>query len=172
MVSQRLTALLAVLVLLSGVSVVAGEVIDSPPTMTVTNEDTTTYRVTAYTTESLQTALLLNFAVTTRDGERRLATLSQLVWPEGYRNVTLVDEGIPTRQVTVEPGEEATMTVSKWTPGNVTVYVVEDLGDDETHVQTEIESCSQRGQEHTLTLTDSGSSGSAVCASSVDWLLA
>ncbi len=172
MVSRRIAALLALLVLLSGGSVVAGDVITSPPTMTVTNEDTTTYRVTAYTTDSLQTAMLLNFAVTTADGDRRLVTLSQMVWADGYRNVTLVDDGIPTRQVTVEPGEDASMTVTGWTPGNVTVYVVEDLGDNETHVQTEIETCTQRGQEHTLTLTERGSSGSSVCASSVDWLLA
>jgi hypothetical protein len=171
MVSQRIAALLALLVLLSGASVVAGDVITSPPTMTVTNEDTTTYRVTAYTTDSLQTAMLLNFAVTTEAGERRLVTLSQMVWAEGYRNVTLVDDGIPTRQVTVAPGEKASMTVTGWTPGNVTVYVVEDLGDNDTHAQTEIETCTKRGQEHTLTLTERGSSGSSVCASSVDWLL-
>jgi hypothetical protein len=64
------------------------------------------------------------------------------------------------------------MTVSEWTPGNVTVYLVEELGENETHVQTEVETCPQREQEHTLTLTESGSSGSSVCASSVDWLLA
>jgi hypothetical protein len=172
MVSRRIAALLVLLVLLSGASVVAGDVLTSPPTMTVTNEDTTTYRVTAYTTDSRQTAMVMNFAVTTRDGERRLVTLSQMIWPEGYRNVTLVDDGVPTQQVTVAPGEEASMTVIEWTPGNVTVYVVEDLGDNETHVQTEIETCTKREQEHTLTLTQSGSSGSSVCASSVDWLLA
>ena len=172
MVSRRIAALLALFVLLGGVSVVAGEVVTSPPTMTVTNEDTTTYRVTAYTTDSLQTAMLLNFAVTTEDDERRLVTLSQLVWAEGYRSVTLVDDGVPTRQVTVEPGEEASMTVTEWTPGNVTVYVVEALGNNETHVQTEIETCTKREQEHTLTLEEGASSGSSVCASSVDWLLA
>lgn len=172
MVSQRTAALLALLVLLSGASVGAGDVVTAPPTMTVTNEDTRTYRVTAYTTESQQTAMSMNFAVTTREGERRLVTLSQMVWPEGYTNVTLVDDGIPTRQVTVDPGDEATMTVSEWTPGNVTVYVVEELGETETHVQTEVETCTQREQEHTLTLEENGSSGSSVCASSVDWLLA
>lgn len=171
MVSRRTTALLVGLVLLGGLSVAAGEVYDAPPTMTVTNEDDTTYRVTAYTAESRQAALLMNFEVTTRDGERRLATLSQLIWPEGFRNVTLADDGIPTERLTVEPDEEATMTVDGWTPGNVTVYVIEDLGDNQTHVQTKIETCTERQQEHTLTLEDSGSSGSSVCASSVDWLL-
>ncbi|WP_225741335.1 hypothetical protein [Halorussus halophilus] len=118
MAPRRTTVILAGLVLLSGLSVAAGEVIDSPPTMTVTNEDDTTYRVTAYTAESRQTAMLTNFAVTTRDGERRVATLSQLYWPDGYRNVTLADGGIPTRQLTVEPGDTKQMTVEEWQPGN------------------------------------------------------
>ena len=171
MVSRRTIVLLAGLVLLSGGSVAAGAVIDAPPTMTVANEDDTTYRVTAYTAETVQTASLMNFAVTTEDGERRLATLSQMIWPEGFRNVTLVDDGIPTQRITVEPGEEVTTTIDGWTPGNVTVYIVEDLGDNETHVHTEIKTCTDRQQEHSLTLEDSGSSGSTVCASNVDWLL-
>ncbi|WP_135852261.1 hypothetical protein [Halorussus salinus] len=171
MASRRTTALLACLVLLGGLSVVAGDVYEAPPTLTVTNEDDTTYRVTAYTAESRQAALLMNFEVTTREGERRLATLSQLYWPEGFRNVTLADDGIPTERITVEPGEEVTTTIDGWTPGNVTVYLVEDLGDDRTHVHTTIRTCTERQQEHSLTLEDGGTSGSATCASSVDWLL-
>ncbi|SEL96788.1 hypothetical protein [Haloferax larsenii] len=171
MVSRRMTFLLAGLVLLSGVSVAASEAIDSPPTFTVSNEDNTTYRVTAYTAESTQAALLMNFEVTTRDGERRLATLSQLIWPDRYRNVTLADDGIPTQRVTVEPGDEVTTTIEAWEPGNVTVYIVEDLGDNETHTMTEIKTCTERQQEHSLTLESDGASGSSVCASSLDWLL-
>lgn len=171
MVSQRTTVVLAGLLLLSGFSVVAGAVIEAPPTLTVANEDDTTYRVTAYTVEDRQTALLMNFVVTTEDGDRRLATLSQLIWPEGFRNVTLVDDGIPTQRITVEPGEEVTTTIDGWTPGNVTVYIVEDLGNNETHVLTEIKTCTERQQEHGLTLKEYGSSGFSVCASSVDWLL-
>lgn len=104
MAPRRMTVFLASLVLLSGLSVAAGAVIDAPPILTVENEDDTTYRVTAYTVEDRQTALLTNFAITTEDGERRLATLSQLIWPEGYQNVSVADDGIPTQQVTVEPG--------------------------------------------------------------------
>lgn len=171
MVSRRTIVLLAVVALLGGFSVVGGAVIDAPPEMTVANEDDTTYRVTAYTVESGQTASLMNFEVTTENGERRLATLSQLVWPEGFRNVTLVDDGIPTQRITVEPGEEVTTTIDGWTPGNVTVYIVEDLGDDETHAQTEIKACTDRQQEHSMTFEESGSSGSSTCASNLDWLL-
>lgn len=171
MASRRTIALLVGLALLGGLSVAAGEVIDAPPTLTVANEDDTPYRVTAYTAEDTRAALHANFAVTTEDGERRLATLSQLIWPEGFRNVTLVDDGVPTQQITVAPGEEVTTTIDGWTPGNVTVYVVEDLGDNETHVQTELKTCTERQQEHSLTFEDSGASGSSTCASSVDWLL-
>lgn len=172
MVSRWTSLLFALLVVLSGVSVVGGAVVDLPPTMTVTNDDDTTYGVTAYTVDSRREAMVLNFAVTTEDGDRRLATLSQLVWPSGFRNVTLVDDGVPTERVGVEPNETATMTVDDWTPGDVTVYLVEDLGDDETHVETKIETCPARQQEHSLALRDGGSSGTSVCASSVDWLLA
>ncbi|WP_049917002.1 hypothetical protein [Halogeometricum pallidum] len=171
MAPRRTAAFLAMLVLLSGVSVAASEVIESPPELTVSNEDNTTYRVTAYTVESRQVAMLMNFRVTTDNGERRLATLSQLIWPEGYRNVTLADEGVPTQRVTVEPGEEVTTTIDGWTPGNVTVYVMEDVGNDETHVQTDIIACPDRGQEHSWTFRDDGTGGSSTCASSLDWLL-
>ncbi|MFC6765575.1 hypothetical protein [Natrinema soli] len=171
MAPRRTTALLAGLVLLSGLSVAAGAVIDAPPTLTVENEDNTTYRVTAYTAENRQTALLMNFAVTAEDGDRRLATLSQLVWPEGFRNVTLVDDGVPTQQVTVEAGDEVTTTIGGWTPGNVTVYLVEDLGDNETHVHTDIETCTERQQEHSLSIAEDGTGGSSTCASSLELLL-
>ncbi|AGB32141.1 hypothetical protein C488_07587 [Natrinema pellirubrum DSM 15624] len=171
MARRRTIALLAGLVLLSGLSVVGGAMIDAPPTLTVENDDNTTYRVTAYTAENRETALLMNFAVTTEDGERRLTMLSQLVWPEGFRNATLVDDGIPTQQITVEPGDEVTTTVDGWTPGNVTVYLVEDLDDNETHVQTTIKSCTRRQQEHSLTLEEDGAAGSSTCASNIGLLL-
>lgn len=171
MASRRTTALLVVLILFGGLSLAAGEAIDAPPTLTVTNKDDTTHRVTAYTVEERQTALLMNFAVTTSDGERRLATLSQLVWPDGFRNVTLTDDEIPTQRITVDPGDEATTTIDGWTPGNVTVYIVEDLGDNETHIKTDIKTCTVREQEHSITLKDSGGGGSSSCSSSVGWLL-
>lgn len=171
MASRPTTVLLAGLLLFGGLSIAAGAMYEAPPTMTVTNEDDTTHRLTAYTVESTQTALLMNFEVTTEDGDRRLATLSQLIWPTKFRNVTLADDGIPTQKITVEPGESVTTTIRGWTPGNVTVYVVEDLGENGTHVKTEIKTCTERQQEHTLTLEDGGSSGSSTCASNLDWLL-
>ncbi|WP_248909952.1 hypothetical protein [Halocatena marina] len=171
MASRRTTALLVVLILLGGFSLAAGEAIDAPPTLTVTNKDDTTHRVTAYTVEDRQSALLMNFAVTTIDGERRLATLSQLVWPDGFRNVTLTDDEIPTQRITIDPGDEATTTIDGWTPGNVTVYIVEDLENNETHIKTDIKTCTVREQEHSITLKDSGGGGFSSCSSSVGWLL-
>ncbi|RRJ31404.1 hypothetical protein [Halocatena pleomorpha] len=171
MVSRRTIIFIAGLILLSGLSMIAGEAVDAPPTMTATNDGDTTYRVTAYTVEDRRTALLMNFAVTTRDGERRLATLSQLIWPDGFRNVTLADDGIPTQGISVDPGEAVTTTIDGWTPGNVTVYVVEDLGNNETHVRTSLETCTKRGQEHHMTFEENGGGRTSVCGSSIDRLL-
>ncbi|WP_198665752.1 hypothetical protein [Haloprofundus halophilus] len=70
MVPRRIRIFLVLLILFSGFSIAAGALIDAPPTLTVENEDDTTYRITAYTTDGLQEALLMNFAVTTEDGER------------------------------------------------------------------------------------------------------
>ncbi|OAQ53903.1 hypothetical protein HTG_06440 [Natrinema mahii] len=170
MARRRTIALLAGLVLLSGLSVAGGAMIDAPPTLTAENDDNTTYRVTAYTVENRETALLMNFAVTTEDGDRRLATLSQLVWPEGFRNVTVVDDGVPTQQITVEPDDEVTTTIDGWTPGNVTVYVAKDVDDNGTHVLTDINTCPARQQEHSITFDEGGSSWSSTCSSSIDWL--
>ena len=163
MVSRRTAALLVGLLLLGGGLWYGPATGTAAPTLTVENQADTPYRVTAYTVESGQRATFLNFAITTRDGERRLATLSQLFWPDGYRNVTLVDRGIPTRRVTVAPGESVTTTVDGWRPGNVTVYLVERLGDDETLRYAELETCTRRGQEHSMTLEGDGKSGSATC---------
>lgn len=170
MVSRRTALLLISVIALSGVSVVGGEVIKAPPTLTVENEDDTTYRVTAYTADSRTQALLMNFRVTTPEGNERLVTLSQLIWPDGYRNVTVTDT-VPTQRITVAPNEETTTTIRAWEPGDVTIYLVEDGGNNETHVWTRFDPCPDRQQEHTIRLQDGYSGGSSVCASGIDWLL-
>ncbi|WP_049915453.1 hypothetical protein [Haloferax mucosum] len=166
---SRTATVLAALVLLSGLSIVAGAVIDSPPKLTVENDDNTTYRVKAYTVESAERAMVTNFMVTTEDGERRRATLSRLVWPGEFRNVTLADEGVPRQQITVEHGETVTTTVEAWTPGNVTFYIVEDLKNNESHVYTRVKTCTKREQEHNMHFEES-ISGSSTCSSSMGWL--
>ena len=167
MVSRRRIALLASLALvLIGGSVLYGTVLDpAPPTLTVDNEAQTTYRVTAYTVDSRDEAMYMNFEVRTRRGERRLVTLSQLIWPDEYRNVTLTDDGIPTQRLSVAPGAEVTTTIDGWRRGNVTVYIAEELGGNETHVYTRIQTCTRPGQEHSLTFEGDGStSGSSTCS--------
>ncbi|WP_153552860.1 hypothetical protein [Halomicrobium sp. LC1Hm] len=171
MAPRTTTALLVGLLALSGLSVVAGGVIDAPPELTIENQADTTHRVTAYTVAETESVMELNFAVTTDDGDRRLATLEQLYWPGEFRNVTIADDGVPSQRHTVEPGENVTTTVEAWTPGNVTIYVVEDLGDDQRHVHTDIRTCTEREQEHELRLESDGTGGSYTCASSLDWLL-
>jgi|GEM_PF-1230512 len=171
MASRTTTLLLTGLVVLSGLSVAAGAVIDAPPTLTVENERNTTHEVTAYTIAQSESPMQLNFAVTADDGDRRLVTLEQLYWPGEFRNVTLADQGIPAQQVTVDPGENVTTTIDAWTPGNVTIYIAQDLGANREHVHTRIVSCTEREQNHRITLKDDGASGGYTCASSLDWFL-
>lgn len=171
MVSRQTGLLLAVLVALSGVSVVGAEVVDAPPTLTVENDDDTTYRVTAYTADSRADALLTNFRVTTPNGDQRLVTYSQLVWPEDYRNVTVTD-AVPTQRIPVPPNEDVETRVDVWEPGDVTIYILEDLGADETHVWSRLDTCTDRQQEHTIRLGDGYEGGSSVCAGGLGWLLA
>lgn len=171
MAPRTTTLLLVGLVALSGLSVAAGAVIDAPPTLTVENERNSTHEVTAYTVAESESPMQTNFAVTTDDGDRRLVALEQLYWPGEFRNVTLADDEIPSQRVTVAPGENVTTTVDAWTPGNVTIYIAEDLGADREHVHTRIVSCTERQQEHRITLEDGGASGGYTCASSLGWFL-
>jgi len=169
MVSRQTGIFLAVLVALSGVSVVGGEVIDGPPTLTVENNDDTTYRVTAYAVDSRDDALLTNFRVTTPAGEGRLVTFSQLVWPDDYRNVTVTDP-VPSQEVTVPPTEDIETTIGIWEPGDVTIYIIEDA-DDEAHVWSDLNTCSDRNQDQTIRLRDGYDGGGSSCGSGLDLLL-
>ena len=164
MVSRRTIALLLGLALVSGV--VLYDTVSGPaqPTLTVENNDTTSYQLSAYTVESREKAMYVNFEVTTRTGERRLKTLSQLVWSDRDHNVTLADDGIPAQHITVAPGETVTTTIDGWTRGDVTVYIVEELRDNETHVYTTIKTCTRPGQQHTLTFDEEGTSGGSTCS--------
>ncbi|KAA9396191.1 hypothetical protein Har1130_16100 [Haloarcula sp. CBA1130] len=165
MVSRRTIALVLLGLALSSGFVLYDSVSGpSQPILTVENNDTTAYQVAAYTVESREKAMYMNFEVTTRDGEHRRKTLSQLVWPDGDQNVTLADDGIPTQQLTVVPGETVTTTIDGWTRGDVTVYLAQKHDGNETHVHTRIQTCPRTGQEHGLTFTETGTSGSATCA--------
>lgn len=163
MVSRRTMALLLGLALVSGY--VLYDTVSGPaqPTLTVENNDTTAYRLSAYTVESREKAMYMNFEVTTRDGAHRRKTLSKLVWSDRDRNVTLADNGIPAQHITVEPGETVTTTIDEWDRGDVTVYLAEELQDNETHVYTKIDTCTKPGQEHRLTFEEDGTSGSSTC---------
>ncbi|WP_406600216.1 hypothetical protein [Haloarcula terrestris] len=165
MVSRRTIALLLGLALVSGYVLYDTAAGPSQPTLTVENNDTAAHQVSAYTVDSREEAMYLNFAVTTTDGGHRLKTFSQLVWPDSDRNVTLADDGVPTQQITVAPGETATTTIDGWTRGDVTVYIGEKIGENETHVYTNIRTCPRTGQEHSVTFEeDGGISGGAICA--------
>ena len=163
MVSRRKIVVLLGLALVSGYAMYDTVSGPSQPKLTVENNDTTTYQVSSYTVESREQAMYMNFEVTTKDGEHRLKTLSQLVWTDWDRNMTLADDGIPTQQITVAPGEKMTTTIDGWERGDVTVYLVEKIDDNETHVSTRIQTCPRTGQEHSLTFKEDGTSGSSTC---------
>lgn len=164
--TKALLALLAAAALVTA----AGAAVDRPPTLDLENRDAVAYEVTAVTVDDRRTAMNVNFRVTERDGDRRLATLSQMVWPGEYSNVTLADD-VPSQQFRVDPGENRTVRVSTWEPGDVTVYVAQEAGGGRNHTATRVITCPDRGQEHTLTLSDGLGGGGHVCASGVDWLL-
>ena len=140
------------------------------PVVTLENEDDATYHVTAYTVTDADAAGFLNFEVTTEDGQRRLVTYEELVWPGEYRNVTLIDDGVDVHAFTVDPGETTTGTIDGWSRGDATVYVVE-RGAEREHTSSRAITCQRRGQTHSLTLEPSGSEGSSTCAGGIGWLL-
>jgi hypothetical protein len=171
MPSRRFTLVLVGLLLASGASLAAGAVIDAPPTATFTNEDSESYRITVITPPDRQTALLTNVAVTTPEGDRQLVAVKDLVWEEPYRNASVADD-VQTSQIVVDPGETVTTTVESWDPGDNTVYLIERRAGPDSSVSVDIVTCTQRQQEYSWTFENSGGSGSSVCASSLDWLLA
>lgn len=170
MVSRRSVLLLCAL-LLGGVLVGVAATTGTPePVVTLENDDNVTYHVTAYTVEDLDAAGYLNFEVTTDNGERTRVTYAELVWPSGYRNVTLADEGVNSQSFVVGPNETTTEPLEGWTRGDVTVYIVQ--GPDE-HARTRSKtlSCSRRGQEHELRFSDGGFGGTTVCAGGIGWVV-
>lgn len=118
--------------------------------------------VTAITTPNLRTAMLTNFEATNRSGHRRLVTVEQLVWPEGYRNLTLVDD-VASQHWAVDPGENLTTTVEPWEQGDVTVYVIE-AGPNQTNRRTRVITCRRTGQVHELTVEGAGVGSFTRCA--------
>lgn len=170
MPSRRLTLVLVGLLLASGVSIVAGAMIDAPPTATFSNEDDRSYRITMFTPPDQQTALLTNVAVTTPDGDRQRVTVGDLVWHESYRNASVADD-VRARQIVLAPGEEVTTTVQSWSPGDVTVYLIERQAGTESTLRADIVTCTQREQQYSRTFEDGSASGSSVCASSLGWIL-
>lgn len=171
--SRRLAIAIGVVlvgVFLAGTVLGAAGVGTPEPVVTLENDDDVTYRVTAYTVEDRDAAGYLNFEVTDGD-ERRLVTYADLIWPDGYRNVTLVDETVDRDEIVVGPDETVTDSLEGWTRGDVTVYVVE-RGEDRVHERSQTVSCDRRGQEHELRFSsDSGAGSTTTCAGGFGWLL-
>ncbi|WP_319633705.1 hypothetical protein [Natronorubrum aibiense] len=94
-------------------------------------------------------------------------TYANLVWPSGYRNVTLVDDGVDSQSFVVGPNETTMCTVDGWTYGDVTVCIVE-RGDNRTHTWSRTVTCGSRGQDHGLRFVmDSKAGGSVNCTGGI-----
>jgi hypothetical protein len=157
-------------VLLFSVLLVGSGLIGTPePTVALENEDTDTYYVTAYTVADQDAAGFLNFEVTTEEGEQRLVTYEELVWPGEYHNVTLVDDGIDTQSFVVEPDETVSGTIEAWSHGDMTVYIAE-RGSEREHTTSRVVTCGSRGQSHSFTLEESGGGSSSSCAGGFGWI--
>ncbi|RQH00855.1 hypothetical protein [Natrarchaeobius oligotrophus] len=169
MVSRGFAILLVGVLLVASLFAVAVATGSDRPVVTIENDVDDEQHVTVYTVADLDEAGYLNFEVTTADGDRRLATLDDLVWPGEYRNVTPVDD-VHAQEITVGPGENVTTSVEDWSRGDVTVYVVE-TGENRTHTGTRTITCGSRGQEHTLSPTDAGLGSSTLCAGGFGWLI-
>ncbi|QFU84351.1 hypothetical protein [Natronorubrum aibiense] len=139
------------------------------PTVTLENQDNETHYVTVYTVSDEDVAGYLNFEVTTDDGDRRLVTYEDLVWPRYYENVTLVDDGVNTQTFIVKPGETKHGIVNEWSQGDVTVYI-DERGPERKHDNSRTVSCGSRGQSHSLTLQEAGSGSSISCAGGFGWI--
>ncbi|WP_255681659.1 hypothetical protein [Natrinema sp. SYSU A 869] len=139
------------------------------PTVTFENQDNETHYVTVYTVSDKDTAGYLNFEVTTDEGDRRLVTYEDLVWPGYYENVTLVDEGVNAQTFVVESDETKHGVVNGWSQGDVTVYI-DERGPKREHTTSRTVTCGSRGQSHSFTLQESGAGSSISCAGGISWI--
>lgn len=162
---------LVVLLLLIGVVGVGSATIDAPPLATFTNEDEDTYRITVFTPPDLQTAYSTAIAVTSPDGDRQTETVTDIEYHEQYRNPSVADKNIETSSFTIEPGDEVTINVQSWEPGDVTVYLIEEQMGNKSYTRTDIVTCTARQQRHSWTFEVGGGSGSSSCGSPLEWLL-
>lgn len=139
------------LVLLCLLTVSAGcsvPFLGGPPEATVENERDDPLRVVAYTVSTDDPAGLA-FHATPPNEPRQVRSLYDVFWSVGYRNVSMVREDATTHPFTVAPGESVTTTLDGWTPGDVTVYLVETLGGEVLDV--DVVQCDKRGQSHSIT---------------------
>ncbi|EJN60723.1 hypothetical protein HSB1_13260 [Halogranum salarium B-1] len=120
---------------------------------------------------NLQTARSTEITVTSPDGIRRTETVADVDFHEQYRNSSVTDETIETSSFTLEPGDEVSITVQSWMPGDVTVYLIEERAGNNSYTRADIVTCTKRQQKYRWTFEAGGGSGSSVCASPLDWIL-
>lgn len=133
-----------------------------PPTLTVENQDNTTYSLTAY---AFSDPGDVAFRATTDNQSRR--TIGQPMIYDGYRNITAVNEERSAR-FSVPPHSNSTREIAIWNSSVTLVYVVETTDGDESVLFGETVDCERGGQEHRLAIADGDlEQGSFTCSSSL-----
>lgn len=110
---------LAVVVAATGYAVAVD---DEPTEVTVENQHSDTYQLTVVQNSAASVTDMV-FRVTTDEGTQQYVGLGDLALNPGYQNTTLFNAERST-QITVSPGENATITLDGW-EGETTAYIVE-----------------------------------------------
>src|SRR6056297_480538 len=90
---------------------------DEPPRLTVENQDETRYQLTVFTVSNADSPTDVTFRATTKAGDRRYVGLADLQSGATYYNVTLTEDEVRSRQLTVRPTSDTTTTIEAWKPG-------------------------------------------------------
>jgi len=118
---------------------------DEPPRLTVENQDETRYQLTVFTAPNAGSPTDVTFRATTEAGDRRYVGLADLQSGATYYNVTLAEDEVRSRHLTVRPTSDTTTTVEAWKPGNTWGYIVE--GDDnESIIGSDVITCERERQ--------------------------
>lgn len=117
------TVVLILAVVLAGCSVPYA---DARATVTVVNENSQAYELTAYVITESVGAGNVSFRATNQTGRRQTVERIELATGNGFSNVTLAERWNATAtMIPVPANRTASATLSNWEPGNAVVYVVE-----------------------------------------------
>lgn len=157
-----LAGLLIIVLIVSAGYVLYATDESEPPTLTVENQDNTTYFITAY---AFSDPSDVAFRATTDNQSRRIIGKPKIYG--GYRNLTAIKEERSSR-FSVSPRSNITREIAVWNSSVILVYIVETTDGNESVLFGEVVNCERGGQEHRLSITDGDlEQGSFTCSSSL-----